>query len=612
MVIAKRLRQWVFCCVIVILPLVAGVPPAQAEPYGRGGYNSCKYQACAHAATAQVTTPSGLDVSINLTNSQTIPYEGYTIIVTPLNGQGTSFSTVAFYIDGVLATTIAPDNTGTARWFWKPTTLGNATITMVVTDAQGGTVTKSFALSVVATSAPAAAPITSPAPPAKATGLASVLQQAYNGAARAINALPSPVVYTFPYFLFVLLGVNVVLLVLQAKRELREYRTLQTLLSRARTIDETKRTLVQLVSHYLRTPLTLMQGGIEMLSKETGTAQASNALQAIAERMRQKIEGLISGAQTAPLPVVSRGTAANASIWRHPGLLVPLILIAAIVIPFNYLATHAGSFSIGQVNLAVQAIIFVILVLTTYQVFRRLHLRQRDAHELQRVAATEAATNTARDELVTRTVQTLNNDLASIDVVVAPLKASQAAGFVHTGQQRLHEILGKFGVAANLQGGHSNAPFVSTTLDALLAATPNLAGKAQAKRITIAPSPRVPLYVQDAHLASIVLANTLDNAIAYSPEDSQVSLGITESADSNIVTITDHGSGIAPEKLPLLFHPFSKAEGAETFTHEGMGFSLYLSKLIMAYLGGSIALDSKPREGTTVTLHFPKKLRSLK
>ena len=55
----------------------------------------------------------------------------------------------------------------------------------------------------------------------------------------------------------------------------------------------------------------------------------------------------------------------------------------------------------------------------------------------------------------------------------------------------------------------------------------------------------------------------------------------------------------------MLFQPFSKIEGFENFDHEGMGFSLYLDKLIMEYLGGSINLQSEENQGTTVDLKLP-------
>lgn len=102
-----------------------------------------------------------------------------------------------------------------------------------------------------------------------------------------------------------------------------------------------------------------------------------------------------------------------------------------------------------------------------------------------------------------------------------------------------------------------------------------------------------------------MLFSLVDNAIAYSPDGSTVQVNASTSATESTLTVTDHGNGIQPGKLKILFQPFLKLEGAEAFNHEGMGFSLYLDKLIMTYLGGSIAMDSAPGKGTTVTLHLP-------
>jgi signal transduction histidine kinase len=71
------------------------------------------------------------------------------------------------------------------------------------------------------------------------------------------------------------------------------------------------------------------------------------------------------------------------------------------------------------------------------------------------------------------------------------------------------------------------------------------------------------------------------------------------------LNVTDHGEGIAPEKLSLLFKPLSRVEEAEDFTHQGMGLSLYVNRLIMHYLGGEISATSKVGQGTTMKLQIP-------
>lgn len=602
MVRLRRLRQ-VACALAVVLLALGVVHPlvAHALLYGRGSYGTCTYQDCQQTTGQKtVTLPSGLQVSINLSNGQTIPADGYTIVVTPLNGQGKSFKQVDFYINGKLVHSGQPDNTGTVEWFWDPQLLPGNDITIVITDTDGNQVTQKFHV-VVGGPAHAAS---------KSNGSSGVLQQLYNSTERIFRALPKPVVYGFPFFLFVLLGVNVLLLLLQTQRELKSYRTLQVVLKRARAVAEAKKTLTELVSHYLRTPLTVLLGGIDLLQVDEFVTSPAVDLKSVAQRMRTKIEGLIAETQSlGDSAGAAQATSPNAAaFWRQPGLFLPILLIAVIVLPFNFLAAHAGSFSITQINLAAQIIIFAILALTTYQVFRRLQLHKRDAHELKQVLAAETATNQARDLLIANTVTTLNDDLATLDSLLARLGSSQASEFMQNGQERFHDVLTKFAIAGKLQGSSSTEPFVPLRVGELTdRATANLQAKLAEHHITIrhANDPNAFVQTQSAELLSFVLSSVIDNAIAYSPDNSNIEISAAASAASTTLTVTDHGQGMPPEKLSLLFQPFSKIEGAEVFTHEGMGFSLYLDKLILTYLHGDIAISSKLGQGTTVVIHLP-------
>jgi len=67
--------------------------------------------------------------------------------------------------------------------------------------------------------------------------------------------------------------------------------------------------------------------------------------------------------------------------------------------------------------------------------------------------------------------------------------------------------------------------------------------------------------------------------------------GVSPSKTS--ITVIDHGSGMAKNKLALPFQPLTKVEGTETLNHEGMVFSLYPDRLIMTYIGdGTIVSNS--------------------
>ncbi|HSE29289.1 MAG TPA: hypothetical protein VLA77_01760 [Candidatus Saccharimonadales bacterium] len=133
--------------------------PILAQSYGSGDYGACLYgEGCPSSGggesgggTTTVATPAGLQVSINLTNGQTIPATGYQVIVTPLNGQGSSFKYVEFFVDGKLAASIAPDPNGTAYWFWDVVKYPGTTLKVIVYDQDGQATTYTFTVKIATT-----------------------------------------------------------------------------------------------------------------------------------------------------------------------------------------------------------------------------------------------------------------------------------------------------------------------------------------------------------------------------------------------------------------------------------------------------------------------------
>jgi len=583
-----------------------------ATPYGKGGYGDCKYQTCPvpPPTSTQTTLPSGLEVSVNLTEGQTIPADGYLILVTPLNGQGTSFQSVAFYIDGKLVQIVTPEATGTAQWFWNPTDFPGTQIKIIVTGTDATTVTETF---IVHVAAKGTAPATQQpgGSLSKPTGIRALIEAASAKAKRAIHALPRPVVYGFPYILLVLLGLNLLLLLLQTWRELKEYHTLQQLLAQERIIAESKKTLLQLIAHYFRTPLTVLLGGLDMANVGGApTTPLVGQLQTIAHDMQAKIERLIADLRTSGEVIATRSTASITPgaivLWRRPGLLLPFVLIGAVLVVFNYLVQHAGGFTVTQVNLAVQLIVFAALLLATYQVFRRRQLRKRDQQGLQQIADEEMATGQQRDELIAQSVSVLADDVKRVDDLAPQFAALPSGKFVSQGQTAFHDIMTKFMVASKLHGSRSKTPYGTIQMnDMLSTAMQSLQSKATGRGISVQLQNQVELVVQEPELLAFVLQSLLDNAIAYSPDKSNVVVSTAASPSEVTITVNNPGVGIPPEKMLLLFQPFSKVEGAEVFTHEGMGFSLYLDKLILLYIGGDLTVESEPAKGTVVTMHLP-------
>ncbi len=102
-----------------------------------------------------------------------------------------------------------------------------------------------------------------------------------------------------------------------------------------------------------------------------------------------------------------------------------------------------------------------------------------------------------------------------------------------------------------------------------------------------------------------VVLNLVTNAIKYNRRDGRVRLHVLPGlGELKRLAVSDTGMGIAAEKLPLLFQPFSRL-GAESGTIEGTGIGLVISQRIIELMGGKVGVESKVNEGSTFWIELP-------
>lgn len=110
------------------------------------------------------------------------------------------------------------------------------------------------------------------------------------------------------------------------------------------------------------------------------------------------------------------------------------------------------------------------------------------------------------------------------------------------------------------------------------------------------------IYIRaNSNLLNIALQNLLNNAQKYSEELVEVRLKVIE--DVTVLEIKDYGIGIPENELQHIFHSFYRACNVRGYTGQGIGLSL--SMKILSVYGGSIYVESKENEYTTVTVTFP-------
>lgn len=96
------------------------------------------------------------------------------------------------------------------------------------------------------------------------------------------------------------------------------------------------------------------------------------------------------------------------------------------------------------------------------------------------------------------------------------------------------------------------------------------------------------------HLSNI-LNNLIDNAVKYSPGEAHIEI----TASSTSISVTDHGMGIAADKLPHIFDKFYRVPTGDLHDVKGYGLGLFYVKTMVEKHGWSIDASSTKGEGTT-------------
>ena len=100
-----------------------------------------------------------------------------------------------------------------------------------------------------------------------------------------------------------------------------------------------------------------------------------------------------------------------------------------------------------------------------------------------------------------------------------------------------------------------------------------------------------------SHLSNI-LNNLIDNAIKYSPDEARVEI----TASPGSISVTDHGTGIAPDKLPHIYDKFYRVPTGDVHNVKGYGLGLFYVKTMVEKHGWSINVTSTKGKGTTFTI----------
>jgi PAS domain S-box-containing protein len=122
-------------------------------------------------------------------------------------------------------------------------------------------------------------------------------------------------------------------------------------------------------------------------------------------------------------------------------------------------------------------------------------------------------------------------------------------------------------------------------------------------RVRLTVDGPVPAIPADRDYLERVVTNLISNALKFSDENTEVTVGVQAKGSMVTVSVKDAGIGIPAEEIPFIFERYRRGSLGQ---HEGgSGLGLFIVKAIVKAHGGDIWVESTVGEGSTFYFALP-------
>ncbi|MDQ0406798.1 sensor histidine kinase KdpD [Streptomyces sp. NPDC000349] len=232
--------------------------------------------------------------------------------------------------------------------------------------------------------------------------------------------------------------------------------------------------------------------------------------------------------------------------------------------------------------------------------------RRRLREEADRSRAL-AEGNRIRTALLAAVSHDLRTPLAGIKAAVTSLRSDDVAWSeedqaellegIEAGADRLDHLVGNLLDMSRLQTG-TVTPLIRE-IDVDEVAPMALGGVPEGSAELDIPE-TLPMVAVDAGLLERALANLVENAVKYSPDDRGVLVAASALGDRVEVRIADRGPGVPDEAKERIFEPFQRYGDAPRGA--GVGLGLAVARGFAEAMGGTLNAEDTPGGGLTMVL----------
>jgi two-component system phosphate regulon sensor histidine kinase PhoR len=194
------------------------------------------------------------------------------------------------------------------------------------------------------------------------------------------------------------------------------------------------------------------------------------------------------------------------------------------------------------------------------------------------------------------------------DVPPEPDEAARFLEIIARQANRMERLVRDLLRLARLEAGHEPVEPSRTDLETLFAdVVTELEGALEDKgqRVVTDIGPSAGTLVVDTAKLHDALRNLVENAIAYAPPSTIITLAARRSEGECVLTVADEGPGIPEADLTRIFERFYRVDKARSRESGGTGLGLSIVKHLVGILGGEVKAANRPAGGAVFTVRLP-------
>ncbi|MCC6900407.1 MAG: response regulator [Polyangiaceae bacterium] len=235
----------------------------------------------------------------------------------------------------------------------------------------------------------------------------------------------------------------------------------------------------------------------------------------------------------------------------------------------------------------------------------------RAAAELERQAQLESLRCGERLEAVARLAGGIAHDFNNLLTIIQATAATeleelppgtplaQSFSDIRDASDSAANIVLQLSALARAQAVSAEPTDLRASIARLEGVLRRLAGPAAELELVLGDEPAI--AHTDGRQLERVVVNLVKNARDALPHGGRIAVVLRRAAQGIELSVSDSGTGIAPDVLPHIFEPFFSTKAAD----QGTGLGLACTYGIVRQLGGTITVESEPGRGTTFRVRLP-------